>query len=322
MSTTIPNGLVRLDKYALIIVKGPDAFKFLQGQVTCDVQALKINESMDSSPQVKLSISALGAHCTHKGRMLFSFRACALNEETVALRVHKSLLSSAIAALKKYSVFSKVDISDASDAFQLFGGIGDHTQLLPHLQTTQATLTANMASHDNAGNLAIAVDQNRLEYWMTNEHLSTLEILNQQACFIDSDNWTFCDIQSGLGEVQAETIELFIPQMLNYQVVGNGISFTKGCYTGQEVVARMQYLGKLKRRMHRFKTESKEPLVPGMPLYSPSTASPVGNIVIHAGDELLAVVTESTVAEEGIYLDPTHQQKLHALPLPYAITKE
>ena len=118
---------------------------------------------------------------------------------------------------------------------------------------------------------------------------------------------------------------MFIPQMLNYQVVANGVSFKKGCYTGQEVVARMQYLGKLKRRMYRFHYDLTSKLKPGDPLYTLDSQQSIGNIVIASYEadhqELLAVVTKEAVIADQVYADAACRQKIQPLPLPYAVTE-
>ena len=130
--------------------------------------------------------------------------------------------------------------------------------------------------------------------------------------------------------LQNETVEEFIPQMLNFQLIGNGISFNKGCYTGQEVVARMEYLGKLKRYMQRFIINDNSSDIitpnPGTPLYTKDKKQSVGNVVVaislNGVTELLAVITEEAVTSGEIYTDSTLQQKIQLLPLPYAIPKE
>ena len=107
--------------------------------------------------------------------------------------------------------------------------------------------------------------------------------------------------RAGIGQVMPTTRELFIPQMLNLQAVG-GVSFKKGCYTGQEIVARMQYLGKLKRRLYRLSLDAAQLPEPGTPLFAPSHNSSIGEVVLaaNAGQniELLAVL-QAEAAEAG-----------------------
>ncbi len=313
-------GFMDIDDHDLLFVKGPDARKFLQGQVTCDVEQLTIAEN---STGQEASYATLGAHCTHKGRMIFSFIACAWDEQTIALSVHKDLLQTALAALKKYSVFSKVELIDASDSHSIIGFIGTPlssiASLFPTLPEADGeVIYSNGAAIINKGN-------HRYECWITQEQAASLSS-DDTATVESNEVWTACNIRDGIGEVRPETSEEFIPQMLNYQATGTGISFTKGCYTGQEIVARMQYLGKQKRHMYRFSSDTSDTLVPGSALYTQGKQQSIGNIVIAAKyaeqQELLAVATEAAVTADQVYIDENCQQKLIVLPLPYEITAE
>jgi folate-binding protein YgfZ len=315
-ATTDFTGFIDINDHGFILLKGPDAKKFLQGQVTSDVDALTINEG--------ISISTLGSHCTHKGRMLFSYRICAISQDTLLLSVYKPLIESAISALKKYSIFSKVDITDVSMNYRNIGYIGTDSSTLSTIVNSPLTnLNIDEAAHSDNG-VVIKISDNRYECWLESKVAEQLpEDSNPLA---DAAVWTAFNIIDGIGEVRSETVEEFIPQMLNFQQIGQAISFNKGCYTGQEVVARMEYLGKLKRQTHRFSCKNQNLLPPGTPLYSPDKSQSIGNVVISAlidnQQQLLAVVTQESVDNDQVYIDEDHQQKLQLLPLPYAITKE
>ena len=127
------------------------------------------------------------------------------------------------------------------------------------------------------------------------------------------------------GQVMPQTRELFIPQMLNLQAVG-GVSFKKGCYTGQEIVARMQYLGKLKRRLYRLSLETAELPEPGTPLFSPSHNSAIGEVVIAAkadqSIELLAVLQAEAADSGDVRLGTLEGPGLHLLDLPYPLDRD
>ena len=305
-------GFVNLSNQGLLSVKGPDAQTFLQGQVTCDLNILNN------------SFSTLGAHCTHKGRMLFSFRACSIDSDTIGLNIFEPLLEDALAALKKYSIFSKVDLINANQNYHLVGYIGTDTSDLISLfpQLKSQALPQGQALHSDNGTL-IKMTNSRYECWLTTEAFDDLSSTIEMA---DSSTWTAFNIIDGIGDIRPETVEMFIPQMLNFQSIEQAISFNKGCYTGQEVVARMQYLGKLKRHMYRFSTPEESPLQPGTPIYSPDKKQSIGNIVISSivddQQQLLAVVTEEAVKADLVYLDQDCHKKLQVLTLPYAITKE
>ena len=307
------NGFIPIDDHGLLLVQGPDAKTFLQGQVTCDIKPLQAGMN---------GTSTLGAHCTPKGRMLFSFRAFALADEMIALIIVKSLLADAKAALEKYSVFSKVEIIDASSDYQILG-FKDSAAISDMGFTLPATANATVS---NPQGTIIAISDNCYEYILDNASSEQL-LLNYPASH-EQGLWDYEKILAGLGEVRPETVDMLIPQMLNYQAVGTGVSFQKGCYTGQEVVARMQYLGKLKRRLFRFSTSSKHEATTGMPLYTQNNEQSVGNVVLAssyhtAGQiQLLAVATEDAVDKNSVYLDKDSTQKLQPESLPYAIPKE
>ena len=121
------------------------------------------------------------------------------------------------------------------------------------------------------------------------------------------------------------TRELFIPQMLNLQAVG-GVSFKKGCYTGQEIVARMQYLGKLKRRLYRLQLVADELPEPGTQLFAPSHGSSIGEVVLAANAaghiELLAVLQAEAAEGGDIHLGALDGPALHLLDLPYELDRD
>lgn len=317
MSTDNFNGFIEITDHALLLLKGKDAHKFLQGQVTCDINSLSFSETKASTE----FFSCLGAHCNHKGRMAFSFRACQIDEETIALSIYEPLVNDALLALKKYSVFSKVELINGSQDFTLYGFAGDDKKSLLDI-STHLPSAVNKVTHNAKGTI-IQVGLNRYEYWMPNDSANKASLSTSNH---DLNTWQLLNIADGIGEVRSETVEEFIPQMLNFQDIGDGISFTKGCYTGQEVVARMQYLGKLKKRMYRFTLNYSSLIAPGTPLYTSENSNAVGTVVLSAiaddKQELLAVVNKDAADRDNVYLDSTFKQKLQALTLPYAITKE
>jgi folate-binding protein YgfZ len=301
--------------HKLLILKGPEAQKFLQGQVTCDVKQLAISDGR--------SKTILGAHCTHKGRMLFSFLACQLDEQTIALSIYSSLLAGALTQLKKYSMFSKVELIDASESYRIIAYKGQDTAPLEALGLSIPSLVGE-AIHHTSGISVIKIDDDRFELWVSSENTQQITAFNSLESA--DKQWCIDNIKQGIAEVRPETVEEFIPQMLNFQVLREAISFTKGCYTGQEVVARMHYLGKLKKHLYRFSVDTNAQLPPNTPLYSPDKNQAIGHVALSASTEngqiLLAVVTEESVNSDQIFIDQDFQQKLQLHPLPYAITKE
>jgi len=187
-----------------------------------------------------------------------------------------------------------------------------------------------MVSHYNGMQLIrLSGDKARFECAGSSEAIEQLwQTLQTEAHFLNAEHWKLLDIYAGQPNVYDSSKEAFIPQMLNLQVL-NGISFKKGCYTGQEVVARMQYLGKLKRRMYRAQCATQTLPMPGDKLYSATIKSGqgAGNIVDaqhdpEGGIDCLAVITSAAVEKDDIFLDENLQFKLILQDIPYSIETE
>lgn len=293
-----------LDDEGILAVRGPEAAKFLQGQLTCNLNYL--NESR----------SSLGARCNAKGRMLSSFRI-APHADGYMLAMDRELVLRQLDELKKYAVFSKCSLADESANWIILG--------LYQAEDALAGMGFVTACEDNSlqqrdGVLALRLDSQRWQLWLPQEHreqaLARLSGLEQAT----AERWRLVQIQAGEGQVTAATSELFIPQMLNLQSLG-GVSFKKGCYTGQEIVARMQYLGKLKRRMYRFQVAGNTLPAAGTELFSSQVSSSIGNVVLAApgeqGMELLAVAQNDCVEAADVRLSATDGAVLQVLDLPY-----
>ena len=269
VSAALSNTLYTIDDHALLLVRGPDARTFLQGQVTCDIEQLYAHT--DTSTQ---ATSCLGAHCNHKGRMLFSFRAIALDEQTIGLNLPSEMMPIALSALGKYIVFSKAELIDASSDYTLLGVLG---------RDTLTTLMGNNANLPNATNTVVKaplgrlvrISDERYELWSsTEEHNTIAPLIDQHSSLGTAAQWQHHNISDGIGEVLPATSEAFTPHLINLQLIANGVSFNKGCYTGQEVVARMHYLGKPKKQMFLFELTTTLPDTPlstlvGQALYTP-----------------------------------------------------
>ncbi len=289
----------------VIAVRGPDASKFLQGQLTCNLDYL--NES-----------HSLGARCTPKGRMQSSFRILPQGDGYL-LAMAAELVQPQLEDLKKYAVFSKSKLFDESEAWSRFG-LSAADSALDELGFTLAPEADALQQQD--GLLALRLENGRAELWAPAEQAQAL--LGKLVALLPSagvDAWKLTQIRAGVGQVFGETREAFIPQMINLQAVG-GVSFRKGCYTGQEIVARMQYLGKLKRRLQRLAGDAELP-APGAELFSPVHSTSVGEVVLAApsddGIELLAVLQEDAVADGRIHLGRNDGPALRLLDLPYRL---
>ncbi len=291
----------------ILAVHGPDAGKFLQGQITCNINYLGT------------SGSSLGARCTPKGRMLSSFRIVSVADGFL-LAMSQELLAPQLAELQKYAAFSKAKLSDESAAWVRFGLSGADAALQA-MGIALASEPDSVTSTDSL--LAIRLSDGRAELWAPVEQAEPLRArLSEQLREASLNEWVLAQIRAGVGQVTGTTRELFIPQMINLQAVG-GVSFKKGCYTGQEIVARMQYLGKLKRRLYRLHIASEQQPAPGAELFSPVHRSAVGEVVLAAtsddGVELLAVLQEDAALDGHIHLGSLEGLPLDLLDLPYEL---
>ncbi|VVM64563.1 tRNA-modifying protein YgfZ [Pseudomonas fluorescens] len=299
-----------LSHEGVLAVRGADAGKFLQGQLTCNLDYL--NEHRAS----------LGARCTQKGRMQSSFRIL-LQGDGVLMAMATELLEPQLADLKKYAVFSKSKLTDESAAWVRFGVVeGDST--LAGLGLELPADTDSVARHDNL--IAVRVSPARAELWVPADQADAVKSkLSAALASADLNQWLLGQIRAGIGQVMPATREMFIPQMLNLQAVG-GVSFKKGCYTGQEIVARMQYLGKLKRRLYRLSLPADQLPEPGTPLFSPSHGSSIGEVVIAAhaerNIELLAVLQAEAAEGGDIHLRALEGPALQLLDLPYDLNRD
>ena len=250
----MPSQTMQLDHFGFLKVSGVDAVTFLQGYTTCDLAALN-----DDAAQ-------LGAVCNIQGRMLASFIVIRQGQDLI-LRMHKALVPKTIAFLSKYIVFSKAELSDISENFRCYGALNP------------GSTPAESPYQMNTNNGVVTIDLgNREEQWteqwtVDNQAPATEGTIEQ---------WTDAELEAGTAWVDENSCEEYLPQTLNYHQLG-GISFTKGCYLGQEIVARMQYRGELKKRLHRIEAEAR-----GRELES-------GSIVVSGSNACLAVLSNPTV---------------------------
>ena len=299
-----------LSHEGILAVRGSDAGKFLQGQLTCNINYLSQEHA------------SLGARCMVKGRMQSSFRIVPEGNGYL-LAMASELLDAQLADLKKYAVFSKATLSDESAAWARFGLQGGEAALQT-LGLTPPVEAGATVRHE--GLIAIAVSAGRFELWVPAEQAAHVGAALAASLPEGSLNdWLLGQIRAGIGQVMGPTRELFIPQMINLQAV-DGVSFKKGCYTGQEIVARMQYLGKLKRRQYRLALDQQDIPAPGAEIFSPTHGSSVGEVVMAAnagtGCELLAVISADAVADDNLHLGSLEGPRLHVLSLPYELDRD
>lgn len=303
--------LADLSHLGMIAVHGEEAATFLQGQLTSDVR------------EVGERRSQLSAYCSPKGRMLASFRIF-MRGDSYYLVLPRDLLEPTLKRLRMFVLRAKASLEDASDALVRIGFSGpkaeselkDYLGQVPEqvdqvLQAKELTVIRVPGPHP------------RFEIHGEMEPMQKLwTALDVRGAPVGRAPWELLDIRAALPVIREQTSDAFVPQMTNLQVLG-GVNFKKGCYTGQEVVARMQYLGKLKRRMYRARAEVAECPPPGESLFAAGSSGQGAGKVVNAqvspdgGCELLAVV-EIAARESGpVHLGSESGPALEFLDLPY-----
>lgn len=300
--------LAHLNHLSLLLVKGPEASKFLQGQLTCDLREL-------NTP-----VTRIGAQCNVKGRILLTFRALQLDAETIALRIPTSMIENAKASLGKYIIFSKAKLHDGREDYVIFGLYGQAAR------QAAGTAFAGLPAADDGwiekdGNILIQLAQDRFECWVNQADAQTFkDHFSHLAITDDVNTWELLNIRAGVADIYPSTVDLFTPQEINYQLI-NGVNFRKGCYTGQEIVARLHYRGKLKRHMYRFGLSGTDLPSPGAELVNATTRQICGHLVAAASAspgqvEILASLLDEHLNQ--VQLETSWENLTH-LPLPYAI---
>ena len=251
--------IAKLDNFGILAVTGRDAHKFLQGYVTCDMD------------DVSDTVSAIGAICNLQGRMVTSFRILQ-SDEGYLLRMARQLVPVTMEFLKKYIVFSKAEMRDCSDELSCLGITGE---------IEESPLEVGEVTRTNDGYRVRVGEADRFEAWSRDPNL-----LIADAGTMTDGEWRAWEISVGIAWVTGATSEEFIPQMFAYDRIG-GVAFDKGCYLGQEIVARMQYRGALSRHLYRGKAN--KPVEISDPLQD-DTGKTVGQVVAAEGETFLAVV--------------------------------
>ena len=300
-----------LSQYGFLAIEGPDCSKFLQGQTTCDWRAISTEQA------------SLGSYCNIKGRMVISFIAGMASPEAALLRLHADTAESGRDTLGKYIVFSKAKIRNASDERVAIGISGKSAR--QDLQAIFNELPSKaMAQISCDKGIIVQLDEagERFEYWGLCEHaISIWQQLSPTADICGADYWEALNIAAGIGEVCASSQDMFIPQMLNYQVIG-GVSFSKGCYTGQEVVARLHYLGKPKRRTGLAQLAVNSSPTIGTAVYDALSGKIVGSIVNCCsvkGDTTVLVAATKDGLTNGLHVGASDGPLLVGREIPYSL---
>lgn len=306
------NLLVDLSAWSLLHVSGPDAPAFLNAQFTNELRAVDATHSQPS------------AWCTAQGRMLAVFRVFSRHGDHY-LQMPAALRDEVKKRLRMFVLRAKVTIDNADDDLARIGLIGPDAAAtltaagLPVPAPIDAVATAGAVTL-----LCLPGIQPRFEIVAPyNEAMPLWKAFDAQAVASGSAAWSWHDIMAGVPTVLPPTREEFVPQMANLDLIG-AVHFKKGCYPGQEIVARMQYLGRLKQRMVRAHVAGDAP-APGVPIHAPAANGQSVGMVVDAqtspegGADLLAVIQIAAVEAGALHLGTPDGPRLSVLPLPYAL---
>jgi tRNA-modifying protein YgfZ len=299
--------IARLRRYGLLSATGDDARAFLHGQLTTDIEHLARDQAR------------LAGWCSAKGRLLASFVVLP-RPEGFLLQVAADLAPAVAKRLAMFVLRARVKIADVGDDFAQLGVWGDPAAARlaqlgvalgedPLTLAIQGDVTAVRIEHDRVLIVAPTAEAQRIETGLGAENAT-------------EDEWTLREIQVGRATIEQATQDLFVPQMVNFEAIG-GVDFKKGCYPGQEIVARAQYRGQIKRRMIHGRLGAQVDARPGTDVFSDDFPGQASGTVISVAPsdgykELLVVVPIASVEGGAPIRIAPGGPAIDILPLPYA----
>lgn len=299
------NGVAPLPHLGVIRVEGEDAAKFLQGQLTQDFSLLGLSEAR------------LAAYCSAKGRMLASFVGFKRSHSEIVLVCGRDILAPTLKRLSMYVLRAKARLSDATADFDLYGMLGNS------MDAAAGPALAPWAKTDIGTTSLVELypaDGQRRGLWLAPAHEAVPAGPSLTPAF-----WEWTEVRSGIARIGTPVVEAFVPQMLNYESVG-GVNFKKGCYPGQEVVARSQFRGTLKRRA--YIAHSASPLEAGQEVFHDADPSQPCGLVVQtaaapAGGVDAIISIQIAAAQAGSLRAPgADGPLLEILPLPYLLVAD
>jgi tRNA-modifying protein YgfZ len=303
----ILDGIAPVPHLGVIRVAGADAASFLQGQLTQDFLSLPAAEAR------------LAAFCSAKGRMQASFVGIRADND-ILLVCSRDILPATLKRLSMFVLRAKANLSDASAEFTLLGVAGDT------IKSIAAYVYSTRANGLNGSQFLVKVPPAALferALW-----LAPLGATLPAGPALSADHWRWGEVMSGVATITAPIADLFVPQMLNYESVG-GVNFKKGCYPGQEVVARSQFRGTLKRRA--YLVHSISPMAAGDEVFAPgddtqpcgtvaqAAQTPAGPSGDSAGFHAIVSMQVSAALAGGLTLGAPSGPRVELLALPYAL---
>jgi len=314
-SARLPLTLMTLDDWALATITGADSEKYLQGQVTNDVAQLTEHQHL------------LVAHCDAKGKMWSNLRLFRRNDGFAWIE-RRSVREAQLTELKKYAVFSKVTIAD-DDEHVLLGVAG--FQARAALANLFSTLPDQQTQVVQDGDTQILWFEQPAERFLLVTDVATAERITEtlrgEAQLNNSQQWLALNIEAGLPVIDAANSAQFLPQATNIQALG-GISFKKGCYTGQEMVARAKFRGANKRAMWYLAGKASRVPEAGEDLEMKlgenwrRTGTVLAAAQLEDGRLLVQVVMNNDMEPDSVFRVRDDSFTLAIEPLPYSLEEE
>ncbi|WP_102795691.1 tRNA-modifying protein YgfZ [Bowmanella denitrificans] len=309
-STSLPtNFVIPLSQVSLLQASGEDRLKYLQGQLTQDLERLTTDKAM------------YACHCDAKGKAWALYQVFSQGEEMFMLSDSEAIEKS-LPELKKYAVFSKVALTKTDLTwFGIVGPIPEAWLTKQGCQLPQTHLGINCTDRS----VIIRQDSPDIRYIVGLHKPLSTQIVEALSDHLYTENlWQMLDIQAGLPKLNAQTSAEFVPQMVNMQAL-DAISFTKGCYMGQETVARTRYLGKNKRAAYILHARHATNMAPGDALEVQleenwrRSGTVLSCATLSEETWLLAVLPNDT--QTGTLLRSKQQPDVlfEVLPLPYSL---
>ena len=304
--------VVPLADLGALAFDGADAATFLQGQLSNDVAALGPGRSQRTS------------YNSAKGRMLANLRLWWPADGAPAFRalVAADLAAALAKRLAMFVLRAKATVADASGARAAIGVAGPQAGRVVEAALGVAPRAGEALAAGAATVLGLP-DGRVIVESARDAHADLLARLGRDAVVADAAVWRWTRVRSGVPLITAATSDQFVPQTLNFELL-DGISFRKGCYPGQEIVARMQYLGRLKERMYALRVAGDEP-PPGTRLFAPAFGDQASGTVVNGaphpdgGAAVLAVVQRAAADAGALHLGAPAGLPLDVLPLPYPV---
>jgi hypothetical protein len=292
------HGIAPLHHLGVIRAEGADAAKFLHGQLTQDFALLGQDQAR------------LAAFCNAKGRMQASFIGFKRSPTEILLICHRDLLAPTLKRLSMFVMRAKAKLTDATADFALYGLVG-----------------GDIAPAQPAWTLANAGDATTIALYPADGQARALWIAPAQTQppvgpALSPELWLWSEVRSGVATVSQPIFEALVPQMLNYESVG-GVNFKKGCYPGQEVVARSQFRGTLKRRAAIGHADVA--MLPGQEIFHSSDAEQPCGVVVQAaaapegGWDAIVSLQLAAMQDGSLHVGSVDGAALSLLPLPYEL---